>query len=184
VTQYNGNLYAAGNLVSPENSPPNASAFSKWNGSSWLPVGITGTGAATAMVSDGNFIYVAGYFTNAGGISSVRMAAYTELPLSAAPEPGDGGRPGLPTLSARPNPFRESVRLRFALPAPGSAQIDILDVTGRRVRSLIAGVRDMGAQELDWDGRDAAGAEAPSGIYFLRLRSGSGSRVQRVVRLK
>ena len=45
----------------------------------------------------------------------------------------------------------------------------IYDQQGRRVRDLVAGALPSGVHEVNWDGRDAAGRQVPSGLYFYRL---------------
>jgi hypothetical protein len=47
--------------------------------------------------------------------------------------------------------------------------LDLLDASGRRVASL-GGRFEAGRQQLTWDGRDAAGARLPAGLYFVRMR--------------
>jgi hypothetical protein len=73
-------------------------------------------------------------------------------------------------LVAAPNPFRESVELRFDLTTPGEASIRILDPTGRVIREILR-AQDVraGAHAVTWDGRDDSGREAARGIYFARL---------------
>jgi hypothetical protein len=76
-------------------------------------------------------------------------------------------------LSATPNPFNPSTRLRFELPVAGPARLAIVDVAGRHVRTIVDGVLDAGPQERSWDGRDDAGTSVGSGVYFARLQSGA-----------
>ncbi len=68
-----------------------------------------------------------------------------------------------------PNPFNTASVLRFYLPAETEINLDIYDIQGRRVRSLIAGRAGAGEQERIWDGRDDAGRLAASGLYFAVL---------------
>ena len=53
-----------------------------------------------------------------------------------------------------------------------AVRLDIYDVAGQRVRRLIEGKLDGGYHEAVWDGRDASGFNAASGVYFVRLRAG------------
>jgi hypothetical protein len=68
-----------------------------------------------------------------------------------------------------PNPFNPHTAVSFAVGAPGSVRIDIYDVTGRFVARLADRFYGAGNYTVRWDGRDAAGGEAASGIYLLRL---------------
>ncbi|MBK9304444.1 MAG: T9SS type A sorting domain-containing protein [bacterium] len=83
-----------------------------------------------------------------------------------------------------PNPFNPTTTIRFALPAAGSARLAVYDVTGRLVRTLIDGNLAAGAHEASWDGRDAAGRSAASGVYLARLSTASGAGVVRVTLAK
>lgn len=83
-----------------------------------------------------------------------------------------------------PSPFSSRTLVRFALPAETSISLDVLDVGGRRVRSLVSHENySAGSHAIEWDGRSERGERSPSGIYFVRLQAGSEWRVQRVVRL-
>jgi len=84
---------------------------------------------------------------------------------------------------AAPNPSRGASRLRFVLPAAGAVELTVFDVSGRRVRTLIAGPRPAGAGEISWDGRDETGHPVRAGLYLARLRTGAGARTGRLVRL-
>jgi hypothetical protein len=74
-------------------------------------------------------------------------------------------------LGNQPNPFRSSTAIRFAIPDGGVERYDlrVFDVAGRVVRVLGEGPIGAGVHERTWDGRDAAGSDASSGIYFYQL---------------
>lgn len=83
-----------------------------------------------------------------------------------------------------PNPSQGPVTLRFALRAPARARLELLDCSGRRVRTLADSERAAGAHVLAWDGTaDDGGAVAP-GLYFARLTTPSASTVRRLLRLR
>jgi hypothetical protein len=78
---------------------------------------------------------------------------------------GDEG-PG----EAWPNPTQAGTHLRFSLRASANeVNLEIFDVTGRRVRLLRRGALDEGEQLMDWDGRDEAGVRLAAGQYLTRL---------------
>ncbi len=83
------------------------------------------------------------------------------------------GGAGAGLLSAVPNPTSGATMLRFEFPAAGAADLEILDVAGRLVRSLAIGPCPPGPQQRTWDGLDDTGRPVPSGAYFIRL-AGSG----------
>lgn len=67
------------------------------------------------------------------------------------------------------------VTLRFAMKQPGAVRLEVFDVAGRRVTTLVDGMRDVGEYELAWNG-DAGSGQAQRGIYFARLESPAGRR--------
>ena len=76
-------------------------------------------------------------------------------------------------LSIAGNPFGERTLLRFQLGARGPVDLEIYDVGGRRVRTLLAGVAmDSGVHEVVWDVRNEDGHHVASGIYFVSLHAG------------
>jgi len=95
--------------------------------------------------------------------------------------PGGGAR-SLWLDPAAPNPTREGIRIRFGLAEPGWVEAVVADVSGRIVRSLAPASMTAGGHELTWDGRDDWGRRLAPGIYFVRVRAGSFSATQTVVR--
>ncbi|MCI0691182.1 ASPIC/UnbV domain-containing protein [candidate division KSB1 bacterium] len=92
---------------------------------------------------------------------------------------GAGGR--LPTKLALqqnyPNPFNPTTAIRFAIEKPGVIRLEIYDLAGRLVRTLINNENKIsGGHLVIWDGRDDHGKPVGSGVYFYRLFSnGSAS---------
>ena len=84
----------------------------------------------------------------------------------------------LELVGAVPNPFNPQTSVHFNLPATQGARLNVYDVQGRLVRSLLNEVRSAGANQVTWDGRDNAGRGAASGTYFARLESGGVTRVK------
>lgn len=120
-------------------------------------------------------IVLAGVFGTGGAVSGV--------PVTPPP-------PATVRIETWPNPFRESVSLRWTGGAPDcdpsheAVAIDIFDVAGRRVRRLTASAPGTtSAFEASWDGSLPSGAPAPPGVYFARLASGAGTS-RRIVRLR
>jgi hypothetical protein len=83
-----------------------------------------------------------------------------------------------------PNPAGAESRLDYTLAEARHVDIAVYDVAGRRVRVLESGLRAAGQHFATWDGRAADGSQAPSGVYFFRLRSAETVLSSRVVRLR
>ncbi len=75
-----------------------------------------------------------------------------------------------------PNPFGSSTSISFRIPETSSVTIEVFDLAGRRVRQLAAGEIYSREGTVSWDGRDAGGRLAPSGVYHYRLRTGAGQQ--------
>jgi hypothetical protein len=73
-----------------------------------------------------------------------------------------------------------SVRFRITLPDAMRATLDVLDVQGRRVRSVLDTTLPAGVTEIAWDGAADGARRAPSGVYLARLSTAAGVRVVRV----
>lgn len=73
-----------------------------------------------------------------------------------------------------PNPFNPRTEIAFTLAEAGPVDLEVFDAAGRKVATLLAGEhRAADTHRVAWDGRDAAGAAAPSGTYLFRVRAGS-----------
>jgi hypothetical protein len=95
--------------------------------------------------------------------------------------PAAGLGPGL--LTGAPNPFSRATRLTFTLAHPGPVSLRVFDIHGREVRTLVRDTRGVGSHSVNWDGRDARGAGAPAGIYFLRLEADGAALARRIIKL-
>ena len=76
-----------------------------------------------------------------------------------------------------PNPFNSSTAIRLALPADKAVELDVINLAGQRVATLVNGVREAAMHSVSWDGRDDDGRELASGVYLSRLRTGAGQPV-------
>ena len=65
-------------------------------------------------------------------------------------------------FSARP-------QILVDMPAAAAVRLDLFDVTARRLRTLAERTLDLGANVIEWDGRDRDGRRVGSGLYFARL---------------
>jgi voltage-gated potassium channel Kch len=81
-----------------------------------------------------------------------------------------------------PNPFAGETMIRFILDSPASVRLVVTDLLGRRVAVLVGGAFPGGIHNAVWDGRDLAGAEVGSGIFFYTLQVESGTSTRRATR--
>ena len=73
-----------------------------------------------------------------------------------------------------PNPFNPLTTIRYALPEQAQVDLAVYDIQGRLIRNLVSGVREAGQHEAQWDGRDANGRAAASGVYLYKLSTNQG----------
>jgi hypothetical protein len=71
-----------------------------------------------------------------------------------------------------PNPFNPATTLKYALPEAGFVKLEIYNVVGQMVRTLVAGQQNAGRYVIQWDASDDSGRSLSSGIYFYRLQAG------------
>ncbi len=74
-----------------------------------------------------------------------------------------------------PNPFNAGTNLIFGVPAYQRVRIQVFDARGRLVATLADDYRDKGYHPVQWNGKDAAGRAAASGVYFARMESGGAT---------
>jgi hypothetical protein len=68
-----------------------------------------------------------------------------------------------------PNPFNPSTRIEYSLPTPGHVALDVFNVLGERVTTLVDARQDQGANSVLWNSTDALGKPLSSGPYFYQL---------------
>lgn len=71
-----------------------------------------------------------------------------------------------------PNPFNPATSIDYALPTRSQVTIEIFNLLGRKVRTLVDEVKPAGRHSVEWDGIDQNGAAAASGIYLYRIQAG------------
>lgn len=100
---------------------------------------------------------------------------------------GDPVQPeGFRLLPNRPNPFNPSTVIAYALP-PGAetfvSRLEIFNLLGIRVRTLVEGRQPAGTYSVIWDGTDASGRRLPAGVYVYRLTAGPYSKSRTMILL-
>jgi hypothetical protein len=115
-----------------------------------------------------------------GGAASLVEAALDDVVLRTRRTTVSQPAPAAVSLRAHPNPFNPQTTVTFEVTAAGRAQVDVYDATGRCVRHLFDAMVSAGPRQVRWDGRDDVGATLASGLYLLRLRSGSAVLTRKV----
>jgi hypothetical protein len=83
-----------------------------------------------------------------------------------------------------PNPFTAGTTVRFNLPSAMAVKVDVYDVTGQLVRSLLDAQASPGTHAIEWDGRDSFGSSVARGVYFVRMSAGDFRASEKIVLLR
>ncbi|GEM_PF-2109366 len=79
----------------------------------------------------------------------------------------------------RPNPFNPVAAIEIQTPAEGRLSVEVFDIAGRKVATVIDGIVPSANHSLSWDGN-----ASPSGIYFIKAAFEGEEKIQRAVLLK
>jgi photosystem II stability/assembly factor-like uncharacterized protein len=109
-----------------------------------------------------------------------RVRGHATPPLEATP--------AAPTAfaleSALPNPVVESARIRYVLPTPSNVALEVFNLQGERVATLVRGLREAGVHDEVFRGLAANGARLPAGVYFCRLEAGGFTASRKLLLLR
>ena len=106
--------------------------------------------------------------------------------ITSAVDPGDGSETVTTrlTLDVVPNPFNPVTTISFELPMSVPAQLAIYNIHGQRLRLLVDEILDAGGHAITWDGRNGAGQQVTSGMYYCRLVAGDVRITGKLILLK
>ena len=170
----NGCVIAGYSDSHPSATAADDSGYTRWT---FADQNIDGAFNSVAATSDGGYVFAGyrsvpdsglqGYVVRFGPDTSTLAAKRLEL------------EPEILDVSIYPNPFNAAARVTFSLPHAGDVDVNVFDVTGRRVATLLHGRLEAGEHEARFDGSGMA-----SGVYFVRVRAGEVSRVGKMVLMR
>jgi hypothetical protein len=91
---------------------------------------------------------------------------------------------GLKDVMASPNPLNPDTELSFSTSRAGRVRVQIFDLAGRLVKTVLDEPRGEGYQSIRWNGSDRNGTKVASGIYYFRIQADGTEVVHRVTVLK
>jgi hypothetical protein len=116
-------------------------------------------------------------------LANILMAPGAEV--ASVAEVNSASVPGAAVLHQNvPNPFNPSTTIHYELPTDADVTVQIFDVSGRLVRTLVQSRQIAGSRSVLWDGRDNRGQLATSGVYFVRLRTRDFAQTRKMVLIK
>jgi len=83
-----------------------------------------------------------------------------------------------------PNPFNPTTEIKFDLPIQSFVNLQIFNVLGQKVKTLINSEVEAGYRSITWDGTDDSGKQIASGAYFYILRTGDHTFTKKMTMLK
>ncbi len=110
---------------------------------------------------------------------------YGRLPSGVEEEREQTGMPLFTWLGQnRPNPFIGGTEIKYQLASRGKVRLVVYNVLGQAVRKLVVGKQEAGSYLSRWDGKDEAGRNASSGVYFYRLEASGQSQTRKMVKVR
>jgi len=83
-----------------------------------------------------------------------------------------------------PNPFNISSTINFSLPEAGFTTLNVYNMAGQKVRTLLSGHMTAGLKSFVWDGKNDDGCSLGSGLYICRLSLGGYTRTGKLMLMK
>ena len=83
-----------------------------------------------------------------------------------------------------PNPFNPSTMISFEVQGSRFVNIEVFNIRGQKVKTLVNGYFGTGVHSVVWNGDDDNGSAVSSGVYFYRMETSGGSEVRRMVLMK
>jgi fibronectin type 3 domain-containing protein len=142
----------------------------------------TNTLYVDANVPDGTYEYYA-------------TAVYSEEYESDASEAvtvehytSDNDNPNVPAVTTLvgnyPNPFNPTTQIKFTLAKPGKVSLDIFNVKGEKIATLLNTSMTAASHTVVWNGTDNYNQKVSSGIYYYRLQTDNYSHIKKMILMK
>jgi len=97
------------------------------------------------------------------------------------PVPVPESPPMLDRLAVRPNPFNPRTSIVYEITVPGAVRLQMFDLRGRLLGTLVDGEFAAGRHDVVWNGRDATGRPLSSGTYIVRMQTANGIQNRKVM---
>jgi hypothetical protein len=83
-----------------------------------------------------------------------------------------------------PNPFNPQTNIEFSLPTPGNVSLEVFNLLGQKVKTLVSEYKQAGNYSVVWDGTNQNGTAVPSGVYFYRMVTEGFSQTNKMIMLR
>ncbi|MCK5125608.1 MAG: T9SS type A sorting domain-containing protein [candidate division Zixibacteria bacterium] len=83
-----------------------------------------------------------------------------------------------------PNPFNPATEIKYSVPSRSQVNIEVFNILGRKIRTLVDESKSAGEYRVTWDGNDSNGQNVSTGIYFYRIQAGDFVESKKMLLLK
>jgi len=120
-------------------------------------------------------------------VVSAENAPHT-LTINVPDSAGDDDMTDVPVVTALqsnyPNPFNPSTTIAFDVAKAGRVSIEIYNIKGQRVKTLVNDDYAAGKHNVVWNGDDTSGRKVGSGVYFYRMTTGDYNSIKKMLLMK
>jgi len=83
-----------------------------------------------------------------------------------------------------PNPFNPTTSIAFEIPKEGEVSLEIYNIKGQKVKTLVAHNLAPGNHKVTWNGTDEQNKQVSSGIYFYKLNFEQQQMMKKMILIK
>ena len=135
-------------------------------------------------VYDGKLI-AGGAFTIAGNKVSAYLAQWTKGDPNDVDQSEQVNLPeAFNVIQNYPNPFNPLTTIEYNVPSRTQVTIEVFNVLGQKVRTLVNETKSAGSYRTEWDGIDDAGKPVSTGVYLYRFSAGDVVQTKKMMLLK
>lgn len=136
----------------------------------------------SALLSDASRACIMGrVFATDMGITVLNTPSCVKNGVDA---PVVNARYGFQLANATPNPFTKSTAIRFSIASKEHVSVEVYNILGQKVRTLVNESMEANSYVREWDGRSDSGERVSNGIYFYKMVAGEFSDTKKAVLLK
>ena len=121
---------------------------------------------------------------NDGSLKAWSITLLTDIVLDVEYPENSEPIAGYELSQCYPNPFNPATTIRYSLPRRSDVVIEIFNVLGQKVLTLVDETKPVGEYEVTWTGCDSRGYAVTTGVYLYRIQAGAFSETRKMVLLK
>ncbi len=116
------------------------------------------------------------------GYPFLEWQGYVHNPSSVVTD--DSPSATLTSLSNYPNPFNPTTTIAFSVPTAGNITVEVFNIKGQKVKSLLDERMEKGEYTVTWHGDDEKGKPCSSGVYLYKMKTGDHCETKKMIMMK